>query len=292
MKKILILLFPIILNAQYYGYNSWGEYGYNPIILEDGFLPQTDTLVNRFTISPITEVKYVYDSTFRMLIDSGAWAYLDWYYEYACHDQQAAAQNWVENDHNITEMFSPLWYFGIGYRGTTGTAGAYLITNFNMSTDAVYFEQDSNSVGAYINQEATVSNQWFFAVANSASTALIGVLDRIEGVSDLAYNNSFSSIPYDPGTSDFLLTIDRYSADSVKFLKNGIVGIKLERTSVTVPPHPMYIFARNNYDVSVQRGNDAIIEMFYGGGDMPDNIHRAIGNIHNYFKQRINQLYP
>ena len=255
------------------------------------FLPETDTLVSRFTIQPTQEVKQVYDTTIRMLMDSGGWNSLDWMMLAATYDEQAALQNWIENDHNITQVRAVNWFIGIGFQGTPGASGGYLNSNFNMSTDADSFQLNSNSYDVFVNQESTTNSLYWLGV--SSATSLIGVIDRISPTTDLPYNNNFVSIPYDFGASDFLYTSERISSSTVRLLKDGVFVIQsTSSTSVEVPPHTMYIFARNNSDVSDTEGNTSIITSVMWGGSVSDDTHRARKNIIDYFTTRINQIYP
>lgn len=254
---------------------------------------ETDTLTGRFTIQPTDEVKQLIDTVFLALKDSGDYESIDLLYIFAIYDRQAAAQNWIENDHNVTEVDFPLWLMNIGYRGTTGTSGAYLEANFNMSSDASNYQLNSNSFSVFIEDEATANSQYWYGVADNPVTALVGVIDRNSPTTDLPYNNNITSIIYDFGASDFYFTTNRTNSTTVRLLKNGVLASEsTSNNSVTVPAHEFYIFARNNADISSQRGNDATIKALCLGDAATDAEHRARKNIFEYFFTRLDQIYP
>ena len=257
-------------------------------------MPETETLVNRFTVQPVdkfTEIKHVYDTVFRAMMDSGGWTSVDLMYLISTYDVQAALQNFVENDHNMTQVRAVNWLIGVGLQGTAGPSGGYMNTNFNMSTDVSNFQLNSNSYDVYVNQESTSNSLYWLGV--SSATSLIGVIDRISPSTDLPYNNSFVSVPYDFGSSGFLFSCERTNSTTIRLLKDGVFTTETtSNNSVELPPHLMYIFARNNSDVSDTEGNTAIISAIIIGGSISDAMHRARKNIIEYFTTRINQIYP
>ena len=144
------------LNAQTWNgettlYNPDGGYyvngdtlmvGYN---LNMGYSVEAQALFARFTTPPTAARKTLINDLIVSLKDAGVWSKLDALYVMAAADAQAARQNWVADQYNLTAVSSPTFTADRGYQGDG--AASYLNMNFNPSTAGGNFVQDNAGFG-------------------------------------------------------------------------------------------------------------------------------------------------
>jgi hypothetical protein len=103
-------------------------------------------LVARFTTQPTNARKALIDTFVGALKTAGVWTKLDALYVMAAHDSQAARQNWIADEYNLTPVASPTFTVDRGYQ--SDGSSSYLTTGFNPSTaPSPKFTQNSASFG-------------------------------------------------------------------------------------------------------------------------------------------------
>jgi hypothetical protein len=103
-------------------------------------------LVARFTTQPTNARKALIDTFVGALKTAGVWTKLDALYVMAAHDSQAARQNWIANQYNLTPVASPTFTVDRGYQGDGSSS--YLTTDFNPTTaSSPKLTQNSASFG-------------------------------------------------------------------------------------------------------------------------------------------------
>jgi len=93
---------------------------------------EASALFARFTTPPDATRKGVINTLVKALKDFGIWAKLDALYLMAAADSQAARQNWIADQYNLTAVSGPTFAADRGYTGDA--AAAYLDTGFNPAT--------------------------------------------------------------------------------------------------------------------------------------------------------------
>lgn len=108
------------------------------------FDPAATDLFNRFTSEPTGARKLLINNLILSLKSAGVWSKLDALYVTAAADAQAARQNWIADQYNLTAVSSPTFTTDRGYQGDG--AASYLNMNFNPSTGG-NFVQDNAGFG-------------------------------------------------------------------------------------------------------------------------------------------------
>ena len=86
------------------------------------FLPETQALIARFTTPPTTERSALINALIGSLLTTGVWAKFDAFYVMAQYDAQAAQQNWLADQYNLTPISSPVFTTDRGYTGNGTTS--------------------------------------------------------------------------------------------------------------------------------------------------------------------------
>ena len=97
-----------------------------------GYEAEAAALFARFTTPPDATRKGHINTLIKTLKTAGIWSKLDAFYVMAAADSQAARQNWVADQYNLTAVSSPVFTTDRGYQGDA--ASSYLETNFNPTT--------------------------------------------------------------------------------------------------------------------------------------------------------------
>lgn len=161
----------------------------------------------------------------------------------AAHDQQAARLNWVEDDHNLTEVNSPAWLADQGYTGNGTTQ--YLDTDYTLSVDSVNFIQDDNSFGVYIRTNVGEVGR-DMGVANSLATFFSQILSRNAVDNLVGTINATSSLAYATTDSQGLSVAERTGANDVAIYRNGAsVATSGANTSVALIPYKFFLLSRS-----------------------------------------------
>ena len=93
---------------------------------------EAEALVARFSVQPTNARKALIDDLVGDLKTAGVWSKMDALYVLAAHDSQAARQNWIADQYNLTAVSGPTFTADRGY--TPDGAASYLDTAFNPTT--------------------------------------------------------------------------------------------------------------------------------------------------------------
>lgn len=109
---------------------------------------EAEALVARFTTPPNDARKALIDTLVGSLKTAGAWEKMDAFYMTAAADGQAARQNWIADQYNLSAFSSPVFTADRGY--TPDGASSYLDSGFNPTTAvSPKFTQDSAHMAAW-----------------------------------------------------------------------------------------------------------------------------------------------
>jgi hypothetical protein len=220
--------------------------GYGPIALNEGvgytFVnAEASALVARFTTPPTIARKALIDTLVGALKTAGVWSKLDALWLLAAADSQAARQNWIADQYNLTAVASPTFTADRGY--TPDGASSYLRTGFNPSTaSSPKFVQNSASLGFYsLTNSATASQN----MGNSINV----VLPRNSGNSTIRINNIGTS----SSTADGLSTDSsgyfaglRADGATERLRRNNGQRLSAAKASATVANSEFLICGRNS----------------------------------------------
>jgi len=159
----------------------------------------------------------------------------------AAHDQQFSSLNWVENDHNLTEVLSPAWTLDRGFQGNGSTS--YLRTDFIPSTDAVNYTLDNAGFGAY---SRTEGQQTTVEIGVTSSGTGSNSLFRIAGdLSGSRVNNPNAELLSNTSGTK-LISLERTASTGFQIFRDGSSLGTTSQTSTTLPTLEFYILAFNN----------------------------------------------
>jgi hypothetical protein len=102
------------------------------VALMGPYEPEALTLFARFTTPPTTSRKVLINNLIVALLNAGIWTKLDAFYMLAAADSQAARQNWVADQYNLTAVASPTFTADRHFQGDA--ASSYLESGFNPTT--------------------------------------------------------------------------------------------------------------------------------------------------------------
>ena len=166
----------------------------------------------------------------------------------ASHDQQAARLNWVEDDHNLTEVNTPTWTADQGYTGDGVTK--YIATDFIPSTDGVNFLLNNNSFGAYCRLDLNATEAAIGTGVSLPSRSYTHILPRFSG--NLFYRNcqndltsSASAIADSLGLSACVRT----ASNAVGSYRNGSSAHTDVDPSTILSTIEFYLLGDNQLDV-------------------------------------------
>lgn len=117
-----------------------------PVIFTTPYCAQARALFARFTTQPTAVRARLINDLIMALIAAGVWAKLDALYLMAAETSQAARQNWIANQYNLSAVNGPTFTADRGYAGDGSSS--YLNTQFNPTTAAApLFQQNSATMG-------------------------------------------------------------------------------------------------------------------------------------------------
>lgn len=197
-------------------------------------LPETEALIARFTTPPTTSRAIRINTLIGALISSGAWAKLDAFYVLAQYDSQAARQNWIQNDFNLTEVSSPTFTADRGYTGN-GSSSYLSITNH---TSVVLFTLNNAELGVW---SRTSPTNGAAMMGNANRTRLYPLLSATNAATRV---NSSTQITYaQPNTVGVGLFTGYVSESTTEYLtKNAAAASNGARASQLLEP-PAFILA-------------------------------------------------
>lgn len=161
---------------------------------------EATALFARFTTPPTLTRKALINNLIVSLINAGVWGKLDALYVLAAANSQAARQNWMADQYNLTAVASPVFATDRGYTGDGSSS--YLLTGFNPSAAiSPKLVQDSAHASVWsrtdLNSGTAVDIGAGRLVINSRSTAA----NTIRGQVCDATNGNFGAVANSLGLS-------------------------------------------------------------------------------------------
>lgn len=218
MKKIItFILFALLLlplNGQI------GRYPFYTATISDPYCPEYRAVYNAMTIKPGADTAAQQNIMFKRIIDT---CDLDLFYVFAqrSNTNGEAFLNWIDpmGDYNCTGVNSPVFteYQGIASDNST----SYLTTNYNPSTDATYFSQNSGTAATYNNTEISDGND---ATMGVYITHIIRILPGASGNFQGYINTQTNLTQANLTTKGFTCTTRRSSSDVENYLNATSLG--------------------------------------------------------------------
>jgi hypothetical protein len=219
-------------------------------------------LVARFTTPPTNIRKALIDDLVGSLKTAGVWSKPDALYIKAAHDAQAARQNWIADQYNLTPVASPTFTVDRGYQ--SDGVSSYLTTGFNPSTaSSPKFTQNSAGFGF-----------WSRTDVQSASTVEIGNSNNVilpRNASDQALyrvnNSTAASTGNGVTTSAGFFAALRADAANERIRQNTTQKNTTVLASAAVSNSPFTVCGRNTNTAggyTVSPGNRQLAMSFIG----------------------------
>lgn len=128
--------------------------------------PDASSLFNRFTTPPSVQRKQLISDTIKAVKTAGVWTKLDALYLMAAADEQAARQNWITDQFNLTASNSPTFTADRGFAGDGSSS--FLDSGFNPAT-AVSPKFTLNSAVLGIFSRSNINNATYYDVGNAGA---------------------------------------------------------------------------------------------------------------------------
>lgn len=204
---------------------------------------EASALVARFTTPPTDARKALIDNLVGSLKTAGVWSKLDALYVMAAADAQAARQNWIADQYNLTAVAGPTFTADQGYTGNGSSA--YLTTALNLST-AAKFTQDSACLGLYSRTSGASSSSELgarVALGTQMAQMLISTAVFIPRL-NISAGTGNVDVAVSSAIGDF--QISRTGSTTVQAYEDGAaIGPNQPATSVAPPNLELYLLATN-----------------------------------------------
>lgn len=216
---------------------------------------EAKALFERFTTPPTAQRKTLINDLIVSLKDAGVWSKLDALYVMAAADAQAARQNWIADQYNLTAVAAPTFTTDRGYLGDG--VSSYLSTGFNPTSASTpnYSLNDSHtSVWSRTNSQNSAAVS--IGARTTSTTAQSLMIVRTAGDGFIARINqdasTGSSVP-NTGSTGHLYS-QRTGATAKETFRNGSSLGAATEASAAVPDASIFVMALNtggsagNYD--------------------------------------------
>ena len=175
----------------------------------------------------------------------------------------------IDPTRTATAVNSPTFVAGQGFTGD-GVA-AEIDTNYNVSTDATNYTQNSAVIGAWIRQRGSSVLQWYFGHNGGSDTAIyeLSAFDfRVAGPNDGFYSIASPSAPA-------FVCANRSGASALESYTNGVAGV----TSITASSAPSNVTLKVLSEGG-SRFSDGQVSVVVAGGSFTANkladLHDAL----------------
>jgi len=224
-------------------------------------------LVARFTTTPTNARKALIDNLIGSLKTGGVWSKSDCFYVEAAHSSQAARQNWIADQYNLTAVSSPTFVVDRGYTGDGSSS--YLDTGFNPSTAVGNYALDSAAFGYWSRLNIQTGSASGFSDGTNA------VLMNPRNGSDLTVARINSATNLTPANTDArgFFAINRSASNVTNTFKNGVPGTPGSALSTSKPNGTIRFGALTAASFNAQQFAAGFI-----GASLSDAEHLALYN--------------
>jgi len=226
-----------------------------------GYDTDAAALFARWGTDPGSTRKQAYSDCFAGLKTDGVWTLLDEVQMYAAHTEADGLLGW-KNLVNATSVNSPTFTTDRGIAGDASTS--YINTGFNPSTHGSQYQQNSASMGVYLNA-GTDTAATVFAVGCASGTNNTIIAPRISSNRPLLRVNDDTSAIGANGSSTTRLgfsVANRSTSTATQFYKNGSSIATGGVTSTARPNAVVYACGYNNSGFSSGLDNRVALVVF------------------------------
>lgn len=215
--------------------------------------PDAEALFARFTTPPTAARKAQINDLIVALKDGGVWSKLDALYVMAAADAQAARQNWIADQYNLTAVSSPTFTADRGYQGDG--AASYLGTGLTPGSGQFAL----NSAHMAFWSRTDISNATVSLGARTASTTGQSLIQPNNGGSMSGrLNQDVIGTGVAVTSTQGLIAVNRSGASAKEYYRNGASLGTGNAVSTSMPTVPFFLLALNsggspaNYDTRQQ----------------------------------------
>ena len=205
----------------------------------------TNAILNCFTVAPSFQYQLAMDTFITSNVSNGNWATLDALWIFATESEQAAWVNWASPSAALlVPINAPLWSFRQGYTGDGSTS--YIKTSFVPTINAVNFQLNNNSAGAYVRTNSQNSTAIELGTYSGIGNDIY--YNRLRNTSNQWRNAIFSSLEGSNSNSDSrgLFQAVRLTSTTGNFYRNGMsIGTGIA-SSGSLSSKEFYILAQNS----------------------------------------------
>lgn len=206
--------------------------------------PDAEALFARFTTPPTTARKGLINNLIVSLKDAGVWTKLDALYVMAAADSQAARQNWIADQYNLTPVAAPTFNADRGY--TPNGSSSYLATG--LTPGAGQYALNDCHIGVWSLTNSTSASAVIIGARTSVTPAGQGLLlvrTATDTISPRLNQDSPGGSLTNTDSSGHIVGV-RSGTSAKEAYRNAISLGTLTDVSTSSPAVPFFIGALNN----------------------------------------------
>lgn len=245
MKRYLfiLLLFPLIVNAQFRFPYPTQTSGTPPSIYTDGY----QAVLDEMTTDPTGDTLGWGNDLMRSMLDSGFLAITDYMLISKTTDNGAgeALIDWSKPSRSATNISATAWEKNMGFGPGDGIAD-YILANFHMIDSAVNYSQNSGAIGIWLNINEQATGDFVYG-ARAISADEAHLVARTTGDVAAGEMNGGSFTSQTTTNSDGFLMVSRTASNATDVYRNGASLLISPDTdaSTGVPDAEMFILNRS-----------------------------------------------
>ena len=198
------------------------------------------------------------------LVDAGIWAKLDLFYLFGQTTDGAGESlvNWViPGTYNCTLVNVPTFVALEGWTGT-GAANGCLTTNYNPTTHATHYAQNSASIGIYIRTDVDEAKNDFGTFTSPGSY----IRSRTTNTAQLRLNSGTTSSTANTDSRGMFVGVRVDAANQITYINK--VADSNAAASNGIPNNDIFILSANNGAGSPSNTNTKQVSCFFLGGGL------------------------
>ena len=242
------------------------------------YCAQATAFFQRLATQPSAPRKVLYNTMIASLVSAGVWSKLDTLYMFAAADQATALTNLVSASFGATAVGAPAFTTDQGF---TGATGKYVDSNYNPSTAAGQYQQNSASAFAWGSSVAANDGATLGNAVNSAEDPAEIYPRFTDNSAYTTLNDNIDAPTTGQTDGSGLRAVSRTASTGYAFYKNSAVLIANITAASAAPSNKKIAFlvgqSTHSYTGNVYCGG-------FGGGLSSSDVGALYGALDAYLQ--------
>jgi len=239
----------------------------NVSVVSEDYSPEYQVVYNAMTNKPSADVAAAQDILVRALVADGIWAKLDVFYVFA-QESNAASEaliNWINpGTNNATIVLGGGSMPFVSLEGLAGdAANSYVNSNYNPSTDATNYAQDSASIGLYSRTDGQKASTIEAGLNDADNDVQIGLRSTTDSMISRVNDNDSAVISV---TSALGFRASVRENSPTRYFYENKTQTQDDAGSDGVGNGDVYIFGINTIGSGLAQPSNRQLSMFFMGG--------------------------